>query len=298
LAEKDLFRSFLLIHGFNSPKSVSIKREENIFEKTSSLQFPIIIKPTDSSGSKGVSKVTTKSEIKPAVEYALTFSRNKRIIAEEFVESIGAQLHGDGFVFEGELIFSYLGDHHYNNKINPFVPFSTSWPSQQNEDTIHKIEFVLKKAIKLLGYQNGPINIEVRITNKREIFIMEIGPRSGGNFVPQVIKYATGFDMVSASLDVVYGKPVKQIFEKKGHVAYYVIHTDFSGILIELSLKDQIKPFIKEFHQYIMPGQLVNSFQGANAAIGVILLAFNCHAEMELIISKMDDFINLKIQKL
>lgn len=297
LAEKDLFRAFLFENGFDTPRSISIKPTDNLIEMVMDLQFPIIIKPTDSSGSKGVSKVASIQELQTAVDYAFSFSRNNRIIAEEFIQNNGPQLHGDGFVVDGELVFTYLGDHHYNRKINPFVPYSTTWPTNQSEATLHAVERELRRAIKLSGFRNGAVNIEVRITNNGKIFIMEIGPRSGGNFVPQVINYATKFDMVSASLDVIEGKEIQYQNNKNGYAAYYVIHTEFDGILRDLSLKKQILPFVKEFHQYIQAGEKVKSFQGANAAIGVLLLSFSNREEMNTYINHMGEYINLAIDK-
>ena len=295
LSEKDLFRKFLLDNGFNTPRSVSIINE-NDFEKVGFLNFPVIVKPTDSSGSKGVTRIEQLSQLKDAVAYANSFSRNKRIIAEEFIESSGPQIHGDGFVIDGKLIFHYLGDHRYNKKINPFVPYSTTWPSIKEKHIISKIERELNRAISLSGFKNGAINIEVRTSETGEIFIMEIGPRSGGNFVPQVIKYATNFDMINAMLDY-YEKQdiyIPKTIEK--HSAYYVLHSNRGGILESILIKDEIEKNIKEFHQYIMPGEEVKSFQGANAAIGVLLLIFGSQKEMEFYINNMNRFVKIKVR--
>ena len=187
LSEKDLFRKFLLDNGFNAPKSVSVTANRDPLTLTENLNFPVIVKPTDSSGSKGVSKVISENDLPKAVEYASLFSRNKRIIIEEFIVGSGKQLHGDGFVFDGNLVFTYLGDHHYDTKVNPFVPFSTTWPSERDEKTIQTVEKVVASVVKMSGFKNGGINIEARIAENGDVYIMEIGPRSGGNFVPQVI---------------------------------------------------------------------------------------------------------------
>lgn len=296
LAEKDLFRAFLKENGFNTPQAVSIESDK-VIELAKQLNFPIIVKPTDSSGSKGVSRVDTPADIDKAVEYALQFSRNKRIIAEEFIVSDGPQLHGDGFVLNGELIFSYLGDHHYNNKVNPFVPFSTSWPSKKEYNIINEVNGELKKAIKESGFEMGAVNIEVRVTKENKIYIMEIGPRSGGNFTPQAIKYGTGFDMVSAILDSFVNKPIALPDTPKLPSAYYALHTDIDGTLKDIIIKEDIKPYIREFHQYKQPGDKVNSFQGANAALGIVLLQFNTVEEMDYYIDNMDKYIEVKLEE-
>lgn len=294
LSEKDLFRNFLLNNGFNTPRSVSIINE-NDFENVRFLSFPIMIKPTDSSGSKGIAKIDNISQLSKAVKYAKSFSRNNRIIAEEYIESYGPQIHGDGFVIDGELIFHYLGDHHYNKAINPFVPYSTTWPSIQEKHIISKIEEELNRAISLSGFKNGAINIEVRTTESGEIFIMEIGPRSGGNFVPQVVKYATNFDMINATLDFYENKDVTIPKINAKYSAYYVLHNDIDGILKRITISDEIQNKIKEFHQYVKPGEKVNSFQGANAAIGVLLLIFSSQKEMDYYIKNMDRYVKVVI---
>jgi len=295
LAEKDRFRNFLSQNGFNAPVARSFAEGEVLPEMVNDMEFPVIVKPTDSSGSKGVSRVDDASKISQAADYAFSFSRNKRIIVEEYVDAVGEQLHGDGFIENGNLIFSFLGDHHYNCSINPFVPVSTTWPSRKSPEIIEEIEHIISAIIKKTGFQSGPVNLEARINNEGRIFIMEIGPRSGGNFVPQVIRYATGFDMVKASLDVVSGKKIK-IPESPDHfAAYYVIHSECDGILKHLSIDEQLKPFVREFHQYIQPGGKVRSFQGANAAIGILLMTFTSRLEMEEVINNMNTFVDLRI---
>src|SRR5699024_1478745 len=98
LSEKDKFRSFLAEHGFNAPQHMSVQDGQVDDKALAKLRFPVIVKPTDSSGSKGVSKVTKLEDIESAVGYALDFSRNKRLIIEEFIETKHRQLHGDAFV--------------------------------------------------------------------------------------------------------------------------------------------------------------------------------------------------------
>jgi biotin carboxylase len=297
LSEKDLFRKFLLDNGFNAPRSVSVTANRDPLTLTENLNFPVIVKPTDSSGSKGVSKVISENDLQKAVEYASFFSRNKRIIIEEFVVGSGKQLHGDGFVFDGNLVFTYLGDHHYDTKVNPFVPFSTTWPSERDEKTIQTVEKVVASVVKMSGFKNGGINIEARIAENGDVYIMEIGPRSGGNFVPQVIRYATGFDMVSATLDALNIKQMPSIEYHNGAAAYYVVHSLKDGVLNHVEINDEVKQYVKEYHQYVQPGESVKSFQGANAAIGVILLAFPSVDIMNDCMAAMDKYVKLIISE-
>lgn len=294
LGEKDLFRGFLKKNGFNVPWTITVVSVDEA-EKLKNCKYPCIVKPTDSSGSKGVTKVENAKELEKAIEYALGFSRNGRVIIEEFIDTEGQQIHGDGFVVDGRLQFSFLGDHHYDKLINPFVPYSTTWPSRNLVEDIENVQREVDKIIALVGFKNGAINIEARINRDKKIFIMEIGPRSGGNFVPQVINYATGFDMVEKTLDVFVEDKFELDNFNTSFAAYYVIHSGISGELQKLKISDLVKPFVKEFHQYIKEGDQVKSFQGANAAIGILLLTFPNSKEMDYYIKNMEKFINLEV---
>lgn len=295
-SEKDLFREFLQKNHFNCPQHISIKENDNYIDLLRNLKFPFIVKPTDSSGSKGVVKVNNKTEILKGIEYALNYSRNKRLIAEEFIESNGQQFHGDGFVVNGELVFHCIGDHHYNQKVNPFVPFSTSWPTSKDSGELNKVVNEVSKLVKISGYVNGPINIEARVDLQGNIYIMEVGFRSGGNFVPQIIRNATGFDMVEATLDGLMKKSttIPHCY-RIDFCSYFVVHSIKDGFLEEVRIDDCLSNLIIEYHQYIKKGDVVKSFQGSNAAIGLLLLKFNSLEEQQKFYSNFEEFIKVEV---
>ncbi|MDM1466508.1 ATP-grasp domain-containing protein [Myroides odoratimimus] len=296
-SDKDFFRKFLVANNFNAPRNVVITKDSNYSQNIKELKFPIIVKPTDSSGSKGVVKVNDLSLLEDAITYAFSFSRNQKLIAEEFIESNGHQFHGDGFVVNGKLVFHSIGDHHYNEKINPFVPFSTSWPTIKSKDELDLVVKEVSNIIEKSGYINGPINIEARIDVEGKVYIMEIGLRSGGNFVPQIIHHSTGFDMVDATLS---GLMKKEILVPKESVskysAYYVIHSGVEGTLQQIVIDDEISSSIIQFHQYIQKGELVKSFQGSNAAVGLLLISFESLEDQIAFYKKSDKLVQVILE--
>ena len=94
------------------------------------------------------------------------------------------------------MFFSCLGDHIYNSTINPFNPTGTTWPTKIDKNVVNTIEKEIAEIIHKTGFKNGPINIEARITKNGTPYVMEIGPRNGGHFVPQAIEYPYRFNMV------------------------------------------------------------------------------------------------------
>ncbi|BDQ02780.1 ATP-grasp domain-containing protein [Ignavibacterium sp.] len=299
LAEKDLFRDFLKHNSFNVPNFISTDKHsyKNLIDKFN-LQFPVIVKPNDSSGSKGVSLVDSIDNLTGAVDYSMKFSRSGKVIIEEYIDNSQGDLHGDGFVLNGKLIFSCLGDHIYNKLSNPFNPCGTLWPSKVSSDLIKKVEAEVNKIINKSGFSFGPINIEARINSEGKLFIMEIGPRNGGHYVPQAIKYSTGFDLVKFYLDVLENKNIEiKNFDYNNYkfVSYFAIHTDHKGIFKDLNISDEIKPFIKEIFLYMSPGTEVNSFISSNSAVGVVILQFSSRFEMEYFSNNFQKLISVNL---
>lgn len=301
LSEKHTFRQLLRDSGLNCPKSVSLNEEEVKHTDRLDLGYPLIIKPVDSSGSKGVKVINRFAEFPNAASYALSFSRSKRIIVEEFIDNDLGDIHGDGFVVDGKLKLFFMGDHIYNTKSNSFNPMGTLWPSKINEKTL----LILKKDVQLVlnevGFKNGGINIEARINSLGKLYLMEIGPRNGGHFVPKAIEYLCGIDMVQLGLDLAVGKIPnieKEIVNNnyKKAVAYYAIHSDAEGVLTDVKLDKILDEYLQEKIFYKKPGEKIDAFRGANAAIGILLMVFPSSEIMGKIFSKIDSYVQLEIQ--
>ena len=126
--EKHLFREFLKNNGFNVPWSIEIT--ESTDDKTlECVQLPAIIKPTDSSGSKGVTVIRSAHEFVAARNYALQYARNHIAIAEEFVERDHPDvIEAEIFVIDGAVavwgLMSSVRDQH----TNPLLPAAYCYP--------------------------------------------------------------------------------------------------------------------------------------------------------------------------
>lgn len=298
MSEKDLFREFLFNHNFNVPKFDVFTHWDDLESNIPQFSFPILIKPVDSSGSKGVAVIEDSSTLKEYFEYAMNISRCKRVIVEEFIEPLGPQLHGDGFVADGELKFIYLGDHHFNASINNLVPYSTTFPSEHSEPDIQDITNEVQRFISLVGFKQGGINIEARISKKdRKIYLIEVGARNGGNFTPIIIQYASGFNFIDAALDAALGMPYKeQGPEMNGYFAYLILHSVSDGILTDYFIHPILEDKIIEKYIYVQPGKKVFSFKGANAAVGVLLLKFSSNEMMQDIVANFSDYYKVILE--
>ena len=294
LGEKNRFKEFLKLNGFNVPNYIVVDYNAIKTREIEKLKLPFFIKPTDSSGSKGVSLVTSLIDLQRAIEKALAFSRNKVLIAEEYIDTQWKQIHGDIFIENGKIIFSHLGDHHFDIDKGSFVPYSTSWPSSYSDEDLNRVCDDIKKVLDLLEFHNGPINVEARIKNDK-VYLMELGPRNGGNFVPLISEISTGFDMINALFNQFEGIPNKVNDSDKKYSCYYVLRTFKKGILKKIEYSSEIEKNIIKKYLYKNIGDNVNYFSGANEAIGILLMTFESRLEMNAFYENTGEFIKVDI---
>ena len=302
LCNKDLFRAFLSENGFCTPLAKGYSNmEEGLCDiERGVFKLPVIIKPVDSSGSKGVGKVSGVSDAKEKLEYAMSFSRGGKIIVEEFVEKFGYQIAGDGLSIDGKLVFRYFANDHFNPKcVNPFVPISASFPYNMPKEVHEKIHSEIQRLITLLDMRSTTYNFDIRIDKDYNVYLMEIAPRDGGNYIPQIIKYATGVDLVEYSVRTAMGEEIQPpaSMEGDGYFAYYAVHSLEDGILKEVVIDEAVqKNNIVENHILKNPGDEIKAFTGANTTLGILLMKFDTMQQMLDMMDNSDKWINVVLE--
>ena len=293
LSSKDKFRAFLQDNGFNCPKAKGYGEDEvqKALGEITEFSLPVVVKPVDSASSKGVTILEDTTKFKEAIEYALSFSRAKRFIVEDFIEKVGYQLGGDGFSVNGELVFRCFSNSH-TYAINPIVPFGESFPYILPNEIQTKIHNEFQRVLTLLDMKTGAYNLEARLNKNGDIFILEIGARNGGTYIPQVIQYATGVDMVEYTIKAAMGMDCSDLkmVEPNGFWAAYEIHSTENGIFKEVWIEESFKRNnIVEFESFHKKGDKIVAAYHEGAISGILILKFASQEEM---IDKMDNMYN------
>ena len=301
LTNKDQYREFLLENGFYTPLARGYSSINQAKKDIERFRMPVFIKPTDSSGSKGVSKIGNRFNLEDSAKDALTFSRSKRFVVEEFVEKSGYQVAGDGFSINGVLVFrSFANDHFNENSANPFVPVSASFPYNMPKRIHVKIHDEIQRLFDLLEMRTGAYNFDILIDQDENVYLMEIGPRNGGNYIPQVIRYSTGIDMVDYTLRAAMGEDCSDLkmVESTGYWSYYAVHSLISGILKEIRIDRKIEEnYIVEKHLNYDIGDFVHSFTGANTNIGILIMRFDSMEQMLYMMDNPKSWIDVIVEK-
>lgn len=275
LGNKDLWRKFLADNGFNTPKAKSYTNFNDILKDD--WVAPVMIKPVDSSGSKGVTKISNFAELRLAFEYALSFSRSKKVIVEDFIDKKGSQIGGDGFFGENKLEFVCFGDQVVNPEVNPFVPCGMKFPSTINRELSQEISSEIERAIKLIGLKHLSFNLEVMLDQNDKIYLMELGPRNGGNCIPEAINYYTNIDLVKWAVEAAMGNNVvidPFCQKNEGVYAYYALHSTTDSTYNGYTIRNSFKGILLNSYILKNKGEAVKSFNGSNETIGILLLKF------------------------
>lgn len=305
LSNKDLFRSYLQEHGFNCPKAMGFTKFEDALVYIDKFQLPVMVKPVDSSGSKGITKLADWSNLQNAVEEALSYSRSKRFIIEEFIIKKGHQISGDAFSVDGKLVFHCLGNEFYDSLCDKdFAPLGECWPFCMDRKYIDDLEQQLQRLMSLLGMRSNAYNVEAIVGEDDKVYLLELGARSGGSLIPQVIEHATGVNMVKWVIQAAAGDPVdlsllqgRTEMPINGCWSNYMVHSDktgkFRGILFDEGFeKEHIVDFVHDLHV----GDNIHRFRDAQDCIGELILKYTDIHEMFEVIKNIEKYIRVEIQ--
>lgn len=300
LQNKDKFRAFLAKNGFNVPQAKGFDSVEAAMEEIYWYPWPVIVKPTDAAGSKGVTRVDKAEDLKPALEYAMEHSISGHIIVEEFIDKQGCSSDTDSMSIDGNLVFvSFCAQRFDAEATNPYTPAAYSWPSTFTKEQEEYLTSEIQRLITLLNLKTVVYNIEVRVAPNGKPYIMELTPRGGGNRLCEMLRYATGVDMITAITRAMVGDPILELIEQKpynGHWAEIILHADKAGVFDYLEVDKNLPAEIVEEDLWVKKGDLVDSFEGANNAIGTLVLNFNSAEELEYAITHQDEWLKVIVK--
>ena len=277
LQNKDKFRAFLAENGFNVPWAFGFSSVAQAYQSRDRFSYPLIVKPTDSAGSKGCTKVESDEELMPALEYAMKHSISGKIIVEEFLDKRGCSSDTDSYAQNGRLRFVSFSAQRFDDKaVNPYTPAAYSWPSTFTKEEEEYLTSEIQRLITLLGLKTAVFNIETRVGTNGRPYIMELTPRGGGNRLCEMLRYATGVDMITAITRAIVGDEPAQITQKPydGHWAEVILHADRDGEFVALEIDPTLEAEVVEEDLWVKTGDKVRGFEGANDAIGTLVLKF------------------------
>ncbi len=299
MQNKGKFRRFLSEHGFNVPTAKGYHSIDDAVKDAGLFHWPVIVKPTDSAGSKGVTRVDDPDDMKKSIEYALSFSHCDEFIVEDFIQQHGFSSDTDSFSVDGKLRFVSFNSQRFDaNAENPYTPAAYSWPSSMTEEHQKELASELQRLITLLDLKTSVYNIETREGMDGKAYIMECSPRGGGNRLSECLEYATGVKLVENAVRAAIGMPVVGVEQKPydGCWAEVILHSDKPGVFDSLWVADEIRYNVFERDLWIQPGTKVGGFSAANEAIGTLVLKFENEEKLQKVMNAVSTYVKVVVR--
>lgn len=302
LQDKGLFRKFLADNGFNVPFAKSYSNTTDPWFDIDKYKWPVIVKPVDSAGSKGVKKVNTPDKLAEAIEIALRFSHSGKYIIEEFITFEGYHSSADVLTVNGDLVFSTYSDQLFDKDAeNPYTPAQIIWPTSMKKNYQVYLDKEIQRLMALLGMRTGMYNIESCVGVDGKPYIMEVSPRGGGCKIAEIQKMAFGIDLIEKEIKASIGLPidVSDQTECIGYWCEYVIHANpgqtgkFKRMYIDSMIQEK---YVKMIDMTVKEGDMVYPFTGANMSLGDMFLCFPSREELNDVMNNPNTWLKIMLE--
>ncbi|MBE0649342.1 MAG: ATP-grasp domain-containing protein, partial [Bacteroidales bacterium] len=234
---KFLMRERFKHQDVSSPMFCKIGKAD-AFSFIESFKFPLIAKPVDRSGSRGVEKVNSRNELKKAIKRAQKESFANECIVEEYID--GVEVSVESISWEGIHYVLAITDKETTGAPY-FVELAHHQPSLLDGNIQNKIILETKKALDALNIKFGASHSEFKITNDGEVYVIEIGARMGGDFIGSDLVYlSTGYDFLKGVIEIALGNFITPILNQK----------KYSGVYFLSKERENLKTFIENKSEY------------------------------------------------
>lgn len=301
LGLKHPWRQFLREHNFACPKVYAFHPDtpiEEIKTAAKNFSFPLVVKPTDSSGSKGVTMLENWDHLSDAIVWADSYSRNKILLVEEYIQrGYPSVIGGDIFVWDGKIVLYGVMECLRDEVKSPLIPIGEKIPTKLTLLQKERIYSELQRVVTALNIRFGEMNIEILLDKEDNVHFLELGPRAGGNMIPIQLSDAFGIDLVKANVQAAMGEIPDFVGEpveaSSGCYMHYVLHSYADGMFKELYIDKQVEPFVYRRVIYKQAGDKVEIFDGAGKAVGIVFLRFDTLEEMEYFCKNHNELIKV-----
>ncbi len=243
------------------------------------FSYPLVVKPVDCNSSKGVIKVTNFEEFKTATKSALEYSRTKQAIVEEFIE--GKELSVDLYVHEGEPELLCVSESQKIRQEDKFVIYRAIYPSGVPEETLKEIKVIAKQIADAFKLKSCPMLIQM-LYREGKLYVVEFSARTGGALKYQLIRQASGADIISATIDATLGqsRPIQ-----KGKSYKYITNEFFYchyGVFDRVEGFDELEKegIITNYFVFKNKGTLMDKISNSGDRIASITIATDSYEDL------------------
>lgn len=272
---KNRFRNLTREFGIRTPEAISCRNLEEVLHACQRIGFPLMIKPIDLTGGKGVLLCYNRDDVCDAYMRARSFTREPVVIVEEYIQG---SHHGASVLLKNEkVIFGFVDNEQYY--LNPYLVSGACFPSDVPADVISILFRDIEKIAKQLQLTDGLFHTQFMVNEQSEPIMIDPCRRAPGDLYILLVKYATGVDYPMEILKAECGEELSDQYDMVYHnIARECIMTGQNGKIREIEIDSGLKQNIIDSYIWAGEDTVVEDYFKFKAGI----LFFQCGSSEEL----------------
>lgn len=299
LVSKTEFRQLQRDSGVYAPRNFECGSWEEFQRQIDGLTFPVIVKPCESSGTRGTTRIDAKEDIegqRKAFEECMHYSVNDRVSVEEFVEmTLLTVIDGDVFVCDGEFLWNGFFTC-YRSRHATMLPMMESFPIVISDKDFDIVKDHIKRIFAKAGITHGQYNAEMYFTKTGELFVIEINARQGGVNIPHLIELHSGIDYDKLLVTTAVGdnSDFMKALNAKNEIRYitqFLVFSRSNGVLDHVEIQQGLLPYLIERTDLKKPGDDVVVGMNAGDSISRLVFDFKDFDTQQHYVNNIEDYI-------
>jgi len=269
--DKGYFRQVVRSLGLPGYGYTQSDSPQRLLQGGERMRFPLVVKPSDSSGSKGISVVHDREQLAGAIAAAAAASYAGTVIVEEAVA--GLHCSAECLMRDGRPDFVAVSER--TIKLPHLVTVSHLLPARLGTATATRLVGMIGLVCRALEIDTGPVNFDVVVGPDGEVYLVEMGARPGGNGTPQLVSEAFGANLVEASIRIAMGQPFRFRPRRRRAALLYILHAERDGELAAVHGTDELAglPELVDYQLFATAGETVPEYTKAADKLGYLLFA-------------------------
>lgn len=297
--DKTYFREVLADCDLSTYRWISDTDPERVAKLARDLPLPLVVKPTDASGGKGITLVTEWGELDAAIQSALELSRSGTVLVEEYI--VGRHYAVEVWMRDGDPHFVPLTE----KRMTPLPAMLTTGhliPARLSPLVTARVHHTLVTLCRALDIVDGPANFDFILTESGELYVIEVGARLGGNAYPQLMQEAWGVDTVGATVSLSVSEPFA-LTPTRSRVC--LLHLLTSALPVPAVVRtiggiDEVRDHdgVRILELYAKEGQVVSPFTEAANKLGYVVLVADDHDKLDALLAWVNVTLRMELEPL
>lgn len=260
-----------------------VDADSNYGKINEKIEFPVMVKPCDGSGSRGASRVENANQLEASCKYAISSSVIGKAEVEPFI--VGDEYGVECQVKEDKIIMMVVMKKWMTNPPY-YAELGHAYPADLPESILEKIRECVSKAISVLGVKNSSINMDLLVTKEGKVYIVDIGARMGGNLIgSHIVPMGTGYDYMGNMIRIAVGDTIDDTVSESQNVVTRLLAYNQGMIKSLPDEKFYEMEYGAKIYHHMVEGEMVNQYKSNLDGLGYIVV---CSDNMEKAIENVE----------